>query len=67
MTSIVGNMKKRKTIITVSVSPCWFCTWKPSKGNADFRKVDGAFFVFCPQCGFELVNSQFLIGDDIEE
>jgi len=58
----------KKKIITISVGPCWFCDWKPTKeSGAKFTKIDGAVYVFCPECGYEIPDARFLIGENVEE
>jgi hypothetical protein len=53
----------------ISVGGCWFCEWKPIQEdqhhNAEFVKIDGAVYVFCPKCGYELQDAQFLIGENV--
>ena len=59
---------KTKEIKAVSVGPCWFCDWKPDDDNiARFEMHEGGIFVFCPKCGYEIVDARFLIGEDVEE
>lgn len=58
----MGNIK------SISVGDCWFCDWKPTeKSRPDFRMVNGAVYVFCPKCGIEIPDAQFLIGEDVGE
>jgi len=60
-----------KNVKQISVGGCWFCEWKPIQGTeleeAKFTMTDGAVFVFCPKCGFEIPDAQFLIGENVEE
>lgn len=55
-------------IKSIGIKKCQFCNWKPSKDSSPkFGMVKGAVYVFCPKCGYELVNAQFLIGEHVEE
>jgi len=53
----------------ISVGGCWFCEWKPIQGtdfeSAKFGTHDGAVYVFCPKCGYELQDALFLIGENV--
>lgn len=56
-----------KNIKAVSVGDCWFCDWKTVDSKPDLRLVDGAVYVFCPKCGFEIPDARYLIGENVEE
>ncbi len=52
----------------ISVGDCWFCDWKSSKeDNPKFVKSEGAVYVFCPMCGYEIPDAEFLIGEHVDE
>ena len=57
-----------KDIKSISVGGCWFCEWKPTEDStAKFQVEDGAVYVFCPKCGYEIQDAQFLIGENVDK
>lgn len=53
-------------IKAVSVGGCGFCSWESTDSNspdAKFVMIDGALYVFCPECGLEISKAEFLIGE----
>lgn len=59
---------KTKEIKKISVGPCWFCDWEPmegKKGVARFEMHEGAIYVFCPKCGYEIPDAKYLLNNSI--
>ena len=55
-----------KVTKSVSVGTCWFCDFKQAVDNpAKIIVIDGAFYVSCPKCGYEMQDALFLIGENV--